>query len=95
MDMNRRLYAGNLNFELNDAGLREVFASIAGVEQAEVMKDRWTGRSRGFGFVDMVTAEDAATAISDLDGFEVMGRPLRVAIANPREDSLPTERRAK
>ncbi len=93
--MNRRLYAGNLNFELNDAGLREVFAGIAGVEQAQVMKDRWTGRSRGFGFVDMVTAEDAAAAILDLDGFEVMGRPLRVAMAKPREDTVPTERRAK
>jgi len=49
--MSRRIYAGNLNFDLDDAALRAVFARVGGVEQAEVMKDRWTGMSRGFGFV--------------------------------------------
>lgn len=83
--MSRRLYAGNLNFEINDGALREIFSRAGGVERAEVMKDRWTGVSRGFGFVDMMTAEDAEAAIGELDGAEVMGRALRVAIAKPRE----------
>ena len=85
--MSTRLYAGNLNFELTDALLREVFARLGGVERAEVMKDRWTGVSRGFGFVDMITPEDADNAIGELDGAELMGRILKVAIAKPRENS--------
>lgn len=83
--MSRRLYAGNLNFEITDSALREIFSRAGGVERAEVMKDRWTGVSRGFGFVDMMTIEDAEAAIGELDGAEVMGRALRVAIAKPRE----------
>jgi RNA recognition motif-containing protein len=82
--MSRRLYVGNLNFEMTDDALREAFARVGGVERAEVIKDRWSGISRGFGFVEMITAEDAETAISELDGFSVMGRVLRVALAKPR-----------
>jgi RNA recognition motif-containing protein len=69
---------------MSDAALRETFARVGGVEQAEVIKDRWTGVSRGFGFVEMITAEDAETAIGELDGSAVMGRVLRVALAKPR-----------
>jgi RNA recognition motif-containing protein len=83
----RRLYAGNLNFDLDDEALKELFGRTGGVERAEVMKDRWTGLSRGFAFVDMMTAEDADTAIAELNGLEVMGRMLRVAIAKPRDNS--------
>jgi len=83
----RRLYAGNLNFDLDDNALRELFARVGGVEQAEVMKDRWTGLSRGFAFVEMMTAEDAEAAINELHGAEVMGRMLKVALAKPRESS--------
>jgi RNA recognition motif-containing protein len=82
--MSRRLYVGNLNFEMSDATLREMFARVGGVEHAEVIKDRWTGVSRGFGFVEMITTEDAETAISELDGEAAMGRVLRVALAKPR-----------
>ena len=90
--MSRRLYAGNLNFDITDSSLRDIFSRAGGVERAEVMKDRWTGASRGFGFVDMMTVEDAETAIGELDGVEVMGRALRVAIAKPRETgSAPSE----
>jgi RNA recognition motif-containing protein len=71
--MSRRVYVGNLNFEMTDALLRETFAKVGGVENAEVIKDRWTGISRGFGFVEMMTAEDAEAAISEMDGSEVMG----------------------
>ena len=83
----RRLYAGNLNFDLDDNSLRDLFARVGGVEQAEVMKDRWTGLSRGFAFVEMMTAEDAEAAINELHGAEVMGRVLKVALAKPRESS--------
>ncbi|MGH7932271.1 MAG: RNA recognition motif domain-containing protein [Candidatus Binataceae bacterium] len=83
----RRLYTGNLHFEVTDAALRDIFARVGGVEHAEVMKDRWTGLSRGFGFVDMMTAEDAETAIGELDGAEMMGRTLRVALAKPRDNA--------
>lgn len=83
----RRLYAGNLNFDLDDEALKELFARAGGVERAEVMKDRWTGLSRGFAFVDMITAEDADAAIAELNGMEVMGRMLKVAIAKPRDNT--------
>jgi len=82
--MSKRLYAGNLNFEMTDSLLRQTFAQIGGVENAEVVRDRWTGISRGFGFVEMMTGEDAETAVGELNGFEVMGRELRVALAKPR-----------
>jgi RNA recognition motif-containing protein len=83
--MDRRLYAGNLNFEITDPVLREVFARAGGVKCVEIVKDRRTGRSKGFGFVDMMTAEDAQAAVVELDGTEVMGRTLRVALAKPRD----------
>jgi RNA recognition motif-containing protein len=83
----RRLYAGNLNFDLDDDAIKELFARAGGVERAEVMKDRWTGLSRGFAFVDMITAEDADAAIAELNGTEMLGRVLRVAIAKPRDNA--------
>jgi len=90
--MSRRVYVGNLNFEMTDGLLRETFAKAGGVENAEVIKDRWTGISRGFGFVEMMTTEDAEAAIGELNGSEVMGRVLRVAFAklrgaDPKADS--------
>ena len=88
--MGRRLYVGNLSFNTSDALLRESFARVGGVESVEVIRDRWTGVSRGFGFVEMVTFEDAETAIDELDGFELMGRMLRVALAKPRNTDRPT-----
>jgi len=82
--MSRRLYVGNIHFDMSDTILRQTFAQVGGVENAEIIKDRWMGTSRGFGFVEMMTAEDAATAIGELDGIAVMGRVLRVALAKPR-----------
>ena len=82
--MARRLYVGNLSFNLTEAELRSIFGASGGVERAEIVTDRWTGMSRGFGFVDMMTEEDAEAAIAELDGLEAMGRTLRVAMAKPR-----------
>jgi RNA recognition motif-containing protein len=81
---NRRVYAGNLAFAIDEHALRDVFKWAGGVERAEIIKDRWTGMSRGFGFVDMMTEEDAACAVAELDGREVMGRAIRVGRAKPR-----------
>ena len=89
--MSRRLYVGNLSFDINEDKLREVFAQVGGVERAEIMKDRWSGVSRGFGFVDMITEEDALCAIAELNGTDAMGRLMRVAVAKPK-DCVPIER---
>jgi RNA recognition motif-containing protein len=90
--MSKRVYAGNLNFEMTDSLLRQTFARIGGVENAEVVRDCWTGISRGFGFIEMMTGEDAEAAVGELNGFEVMGRELRVALAKPRGSDRSIER---
>ena len=82
--MSTRLYVGNLNFRTTSDELREVFSQAGEVENATVVEDRDTGRSRGFGFVEMVTAEGAAAAIEQFNGKEFGGRTLTVNEARPR-----------
>jgi RNA recognition motif-containing protein len=82
--MSARLFVGNLSFSLGDADLREVFAEVGGVERAEIVRDRFDGRSRGFGFVVMQNEHDAAAALRVLNGKELAGRPLRVEAATSR-----------
>jgi len=82
--MNRRVYAGNLHFAVDEGALRALFSQSGGVERVELIKDRWTGISRGFGFVDLMTEEDAAVVVAELNGIEAWGRTLRVAPAKPR-----------
>jgi RNA recognition motif-containing protein len=84
--MSTRLYVGNLNFRTTSDELREVFSQAGEVENATVVEDRDTGRSRGFGFVEMATAEGAAAAIEQFNGREFGGRNLTVNEARPRED---------
>jgi RNA recognition motif-containing protein len=89
IEMSTRLYIGNLNFAITDAGLREMVGRMtsvppAQVDRAEVICDRDTGRSRGFGFVELANSEAAQRVVSELDGIEVMGRTLKVQIAKPR-----------
>ena len=81
-----KLYIGNLSFRMSSSELEELFASIGTVESATVVEDRETGRSRGFGFVEMASKEDAEKAIEELNGKEVDGRELKVNEAKPRED---------
>jgi RNA recognition motif-containing protein len=76
--MNNRLYVGNLAFDTTDEGLRRAFAECGEVVETTIVNDRETGRSRGFGFVVMGTAEAAQQAISRMNGAEVDGRALRV-----------------
>ena len=79
--MGVRLFVGNLCFSLGDGDLREAFAEIGAVERAEIVRDRFDGRSRGFGFVEMKNEIDAAVALRALNGKELAGRPIRVETA--------------
>ncbi len=84
--MSTNLYVGNLTFGTTNADLENMFAEFGGVERAQVITDRDTGRSRGFGFVEMASSEDAEKAISSLDGKNVDGRQLTVNVAKPRSN---------
>ena len=84
--MSMKLYVGNLSFQTSSEDLQELFAQAGTVESASVVEDRDTGRSRGFGFVEMATKEEGEAAIAQLNGKEVGGRALTVNEAKPRED---------
>ncbi len=84
--MSTKLYVGNLSFNTSSADLETMFAEAGTVQSANIVDDRDTGRSRGFGFVEMSSKEEAQTAISSFDGKEVDGRSLKVNEAKPRED---------
>jgi RNA recognition motif-containing protein len=81
-----KLYVGNLSFQTSSDDLQELFAQAGTVESASVVEDRETGRSRGFGFVEMSTNEEGQAAIQQFNGREVGGRALNVNEAKPRED---------
>src|SRR5215218_10430023 len=84
--MSMKLYVGNLSFQTSSGDLQELFSQAGTVESASVVEDRDTGRSRGFGFVEMATREEGEAAIAQLNGKEVGGRALNVNEAKPRED---------
>ena len=84
--MSKKLYVGNLSFDIDNAALEKLFAPCGTVESANVINDRYTGQSKGFGFVEMSTNEEAKAAIAALDGKEHGGRALKVNEAKPRED---------
>jgi RNA recognition motif-containing protein len=81
-----KLYVGNLAFQTSSEELQTLFAQAGTVESVSLIEDRETGRSRGFGFVEMSTAEEGAAAISKFNGQEVGGRALNVNEAKPREN---------
>ena len=83
--MASKLYVGNLPFTISEDELRELFAQAGTVESVAIIMDRDSGRSKGFGFVEMSTPEEAQAAIAQLNDFEVNGRKLRVSEARPRE----------
>src|SRR5260370_36984894 len=84
--MSTKLYVGNLAFQTTSQELQEMFATAGTVESASVVEDRDTGRSRGFGFVEMSTKEEATSAIDQFNGKELGGRALKVNEAKPREN---------
>ena len=83
--MNTRIYVGNLPYAVTDATLGSNFSEFGGVSSAKVMMDRETGQSKGFGFVEMTSAEAAQAAITGLHGMSVDGRQITVNLARPRE----------
>ena len=83
--MSMKLYVGNLSFETSSNDLQTLFAETGTVESVSLIEDRETGRSRGFGFIEMSTKEEGAAAISKFNGHELGGRELKVNAAKPRE----------
>ncbi len=84
--MGKKLYVGNLSYNVNNSELEQMFAPHGTVESASIITDRDTGRSKGFGFVEMGTDQQAQSAIDALHGKEIGGRSLTVNEARPRED---------
>jgi cold-inducible RNA-binding protein len=85
--MSTKLYVGNLSFDTTTQDLEQMFGESGTVTSTNIIEDRETGRSRGFAFVEMSSAEEAKAAIAALDGKEVGGRSLKVNEAKPRENS--------
>ena len=86
--MNTKLYVGNLSFDASEQDLRDLFADAGEVDSIKIITDRYTGRSRGFAFVEMSTGEEAEKAVSMLNGKQWMDRELKVDEARPqRRDS--------
>jgi len=84
--MSMKLYVGNLSFQTSSEDLQQLFAQAGTVESASVVEDRDTGRSRGFGFVEMSSKEEGTAAIEKFNGQEMGGRALNVNEAKPREN---------
>lgn len=84
--MGNKLYVGNLAFAVTDSELQQIFGQHGTVQSAKIVMDRDTGRSKGFGFVEMGSDAEAQAAISALNGTEVQGRALTVNEARPKED---------
>jgi RNA recognition motif-containing protein len=87
--MSTKLFVGNLSFNATQDQIRDLFAAHGTVVEAEVVKDKFSGRPRGFGFVTMETQEAADAAIQALNGKDLDGRALTVNVARPREERPP------
>jgi len=87
------IYCGNLSYQLTEEQLREAFAAFGEVASAKIIIDRATGQSKGFGFVEMPSKEEAEEAIRQLDGTPLNGRNVRVNEARPRDDNNRPPRR--
>jgi RNA recognition motif-containing protein len=81
------IYVGNLSYGVSDDNLREVFEAFGAVSSAKVITDKYSGRSKGFGFVEMDNDAEANAAIEQLDGAEIDGRQVKVNEARPKEDN--------
>lgn len=84
--MNNKLFVGNLSFQTTENDLNDAFAAHGTVTEANLMMDRTTNRSRGFGFVTMSTDEEAQKAIAAMNGADLNGRAITVNVARPREE---------
>lgn len=93
--MAKKLYVGNLPHAVDNDELQTIFEAHGKVESASVITDRYSGRSKGFGFVEMSTDAEAQAAIKAMNGAEVGGRPLTVNEARPREERPPRRERSR
>ena len=84
--MAKRLFVGSLSYDVTQGQLEELFAAVGTVESATLITDKYSGQSKGFGFVEMSTDEEAAKAITELNGKELSGRNIVVNEAKPREE---------
>ena len=87
--MGTNLYVGNLSYNIDSTKLEELFAAVGKVVSAQVISDRYSGRSRGFGFVEMGSDAEAKKAIDEINGKDMDGRALVVNEARPREERAP------
>lgn len=85
--MEKKLYVGNLPYSVNDSSLNELFSKVGEVVSAKVITDADSGRSKGFGFVEMSNSDDAQKAIEQFDNTELDGRNIKVNEAKPKTDS--------
>jgi cold-inducible RNA-binding protein len=81
------IYVGNMSYEMTEDDLLQAFESFGQVESATIIKDKYSGQSKGFGFVEMPSSEEARSAIDGLNGKEIKGRTLNVNEARPRSES--------
>lgn len=88
---NTNLFVGNFSWNLNEEDMREVFAPYGEIESVRLITDKFSGRSKGFGFVKFVNEEDAEKALEELNGKEVDGREIVVNVARPREPREPRD----
>lgn len=86
--MPSKLYVGNLAYSVSNDDLRDLFSQVGQVQSATVITDKFSGQSKGFGFVEMTTSEEAAKAISQFNDTELKGRNIKVNEAKPRESSF-------
>lgn len=93
--MSKKIYVGNMSYNIDENQLADIFADFGDVVSAKVIIDQMTGRSKGFAFVEMANEEDAAAAIEEMNGKEVMGRELRVNEAHdkPRRNNFQRDNR--
>ena len=84
--MGKKLYVGNLGYGVSDSDLNQLFSAHGNIQSAQVIMDRSTGQSKGFGFVEMGSDEEAQAAITALDGQDCDGRALKVNEAKPKEN---------
>jgi cold-inducible RNA-binding protein len=80
------IYVGNISFSVKESDLKEAFEAFGTVDSAKIIEDKYSGRSRGFGFVEMPNQEEAESAIAGLNGKDLQGRELKINEAKPRTD---------
>lgn len=87
--MNKKLYVGNLPYSVSETDLRDAFGAHGTLESVRIITDKFSGRSKGFGFVEMATEEDAQKAIDGMNGKELAGRAITVSEARPEQPRAP------